>query len=77
MKKEFSIYRYTIALANGEWFTRDYQFTSDTEARVLLFEWFMKMADAVSIILFRYKYADTCGPFTKIDSFEKPQPITF
>lgn len=76
-KKDFSIYRYSIEMANGEWYTRDYQFSSDTEARVKLFEWFMKQEEASSIILFRYKYADTCGPFTKIDSFTKPATIYF
>lgn len=70
-------YRYTIESANGEFSTRDAQFDNDTEARVKLFEWFIRQLDLIGITLFRYTSNDTCGSFYKLDQYYKPEVIFF
>ena len=42
-------YRYTIESADGHFETRDAAFESDTEARVKLFEWFIRQMQLIGI----------------------------
>ena len=42
-KQDFSLYRYTVEDYVGNYLTKDVQFKSDTEARVLLADWMMSL----------------------------------
>ncbi|MBR5567829.1 MAG: hypothetical protein IKW27_03705 [Bacteroidales bacterium] len=70
-------YRYTIESADGHFETRDAAFESDTEARVKLFEWFIRQMQLIGIMLFKYDRQDTCGSFHRIDQYYKPEVIFF
>lgn len=68
-------YRYTVESADGHFETRDAAFESDTEARVKLFNWFMRQMQLIGVMLFKYDQQDTCGTFHRIDRFYKPKVI--
>ena len=70
-------YRYTVESADGHFETRDAAFESDTEARVRLFEWFIRQMQLIGIMLFRYDQQDTCGSYHRIDQYYKPEVIFF
>lgn len=70
-------YRYTVESADGHFETRDAAFESDTEARVRLFEWFMRQMQLIGIMLFKYDQHDTCGTYHRIDRYYKPEVIFF
>lgn len=70
-------YRYTVESADGHFETRDAAFESDTEARVKLFEWFIRQMQLIGIMLFKYDQQDTCGSYHKLDKFYKPEVIFF
>lgn len=70
-------YRYTVESADGHFETRDAAFESDTEARVKLFEWFIRQMQLIGIMLFRYDQQDTCGSYHRLDRFYKPEVIFF
>lgn len=70
-------YRYTVESIDGHFETRDAAFESDTEARVKLYEWFMRQVQLMTIMLFKYDQLDTCGTYHRIDRYCKPGIIYF
>lgn len=69
--QDFSLYRYTVEDYAGNFLTKDVQFKSDTEARVLLADWMMSSKMYKQLTLYKYTTNDTCGPYRKIDEFIK------
>lgn len=69
--QDFSLYRYTVEDYAGNYLSKDCQFKSDTEARVLLADWMMSVKKYKRLTLYKYINYDTCGPYRKLDEFTK------